>query len=185
MPHANSVFDESHWLLSPGPLASHVRDFAAELVSLGYARGTMIHYCAGARHFAAWLQRQKITLDIVDDQTIEMFARHRCECLGVRERRPLRFQYVNRVRRFVGFLKKKGMVQLPEGKPPCREDERIAGFLEWSRVHRGITAITAREKQAGPGAGKPENPGVKSDRDTKFRPTRRASPRTHHFSRCP
>ena len=144
MPHAHSGIEESRWLLSPGPLASHVRGFSAELSSLGHARGTVIHYCAGARHFAEWLQRRGIPLDTVDERTIQAFSRHRCDCLGARERRPLQFQYVNRVRRFVDFLKKKGMVPLPARKPPCREDERIAVFLEWWRFHRGITAMTAK-----------------------------------------
>ena len=124
MPHAHSGIEESRWLLSPGPLASHVRGFSAELSSLGHARGTVIQYCAGARHFAEWLQRRGIPLDTVDERTIQAFSRHRCDCLGARERRPLQFQYVNRVRRFVDFLKKKGMAPLPRGN---RHAERTNG----------------------------------------------------------
>lgn len=133
---------EQIWLLTPGPLLPFVRQFTEHHRDLGYNELTVKIYGAAARHFAHWLQRSKIPPEAIDNSVIERFARHRCRCPGGRKRQSVSFKYVNRVRRFVRFLRGEGVVPPLPPEPASAADKWIAAFEDWCRSHRGITERT-------------------------------------------
>ncbi|WP_318868353.1 hypothetical protein [Sinorhizobium meliloti] len=47
--------NRNHWFLDPGPLATWIELFAADLAAQRYTPLTIEGYTASARHFAAWL----------------------------------------------------------------------------------------------------------------------------------
>ena len=51
-------------------------------------------------------------------------------------------KYVNRARRFVGFLAECGAVTLLEQVPPPPDEDVILAFQAWLRRHRGISERT-------------------------------------------
>nr|WP_152716988.1 tyrosine-type recombinase/integrase [Microvirga tunisiensis] len=114
------------------------------MVSLGHTHLTVSGYEASARHFGQWLQSKKIAVAEIDDRVVRRFARHRCGCPGIRQADRLSVKYVNRVRRFVGFLAECGAVTRPAQVPPRPGDDKILAFQIWLRRHRGISKRTVQ-----------------------------------------
>lgn len=57
-----------------------VDDFRRYLCKQGYAEGTIKHYGHSCRHFVVWLGQRQIALANIDDDVVERFAVHKCEC---------------------------------------------------------------------------------------------------------
>jgi integrase/recombinase XerD len=142
VPKSTEVLPECAQLMNPGALRPFVEAFTGRLLSLGYTHLTVSGYEASARHFGQWLQKKKIAVAEIDDNVVRRFARHRCRCPGIRQATRLSIKYVNRARRFVGFLAECGAVTLSEQVPPCPDENEIFAFQAWLRRHRGISERT-------------------------------------------
>ena len=122
-----------------GPL---VEAFLNQLRGLGHPPTTVGYYSGSVRHFVAWLNRSGDVLADVDDNVVQQFANHHCQCVGIgRNRRPSA-DYVNRVRRFVRFLAALGVVPATPKPLPVVINERVVEFQNWLMRHRGITEST-------------------------------------------
>ncbi|WP_246777224.1 tyrosine-type recombinase/integrase [Microvirga sp. VF16] len=142
MPKSTEVLPDCTQLMNPGALRPFVVAFTDRLSSLGHTRLTVSGYEASARHFGQWLQNRKIAVAEIDDSVIHRFAQHRCRCPGIRQAARLSVKYVNRARRFVGFLAECGAVTLLEQEPPRPNEDVILAFQAWLRRHRGISERT-------------------------------------------
>ena len=128
--------------MDAGALGSHVDEFTLRLSSLAYTRLTVADYEASARHFAQWLQLAGIAAGRIDDAVVWRFARHRCRCPGARRHDRISAKYVNRVRRFVGFLVEQGAAPPLAPARPAATDSQVVEFQDWLRRHRGISERT-------------------------------------------
>ncbi|MFN0192317.1 MAG: tyrosine-type recombinase/integrase [Aestuariivirga sp.] len=128
--------------MEAGELAPWVTSFVAELEALRHAALTVRGYADCARHFGAWLSVNNIGLDEVDSRILGRFARHRCRCGG--NRRATRFsdKYLNRIRRFIAFLAKHGVVSPPSGATASPVDPLVADYQQWLERHRGVCERT-------------------------------------------
>ena len=128
--------------MDPGILGTFVEEFTGQLKTFGHTRLTVTNYEAAARHFAEWLRRCGIAVVNVDDGVTALFARHRCKCSGTRQHHYLSAKYVRRVRRFVCFLVDRGAAKGAALRIPEAVNERVVGFQDWLRHHRGISERT-------------------------------------------
>jgi site-specific recombinase XerD len=127
-------------LLDPGPLSSWIDRFADELAAQRYTPLTIQGYTASARHFAAWLGRAGISIDVIDSDVVRRFAEHRCRCPGGRQWLRISPKYSSRARRFVVFLQEAGVAC-----PPLKIASPyplLDGYQNWLRVHRGLSERT-------------------------------------------
>ena len=127
--------------MDPRSLRAFVVEFTDYLAALGHTDLTVRGYEDAARHFAEWLERSDIALVDVDDEVAARFAGHRCKCTGNRRHRHVSAKYVRRVRRFVCFLTRRGVVKMI---PSAAEvvNARVAEFQDFLRQHRGISERT-------------------------------------------
>ncbi|NKL66982.1 tyrosine-type recombinase/integrase [Rhizobium leguminosarum] len=144
MPKSTEVLPECTQLMDAGKLRPFVEAFTSQLLNLGHTRLTVSGYEASVRHFGQWLQSTKIAITEIDDDVVRRFAQHRCRCPGSRQTDLLSAKYVNRVRRFVGFLVEYGAVTPPTHELPGvdHHEVQIAAFQTWLRRHRGISERT-------------------------------------------
>src|SRR5690242_3596653 len=133
-------FPDSGRLMSAGPLQPLVDAFVAELQAHRHTSLTVSGYEYSARHFAGWLCRNNI--ELVNDDVVKRFARHRCRCPGSRRQDHISARYVRRVRRFIQFLADRRV--LAAVTYPCLTsvEARIAAYQAWLRHHRGISERT-------------------------------------------
>jgi integrase/recombinase XerD len=122
-------------------LAAWVAEFTHHLADTGYTTLTVRLYDGAVRHFAHWLAQAKVPVADIDESVINRFARHRCR-LGDRRGTHVSVRYVRRVRRFVEFLGKRGIVQQQAMRAVPALDRRVVKFQDWLRHHRGITERT-------------------------------------------
>jgi len=128
--------------MDAGDMGPLVEGFVRHLSADGYTGLTVAGYEASARHFAQWLTRTGIAHRDINDDVVRRFARHRCRCPGIRRGDRVSAKYVNRVRRFAGFLAEQGIAQPVAGSVSPERNARVAAFQEWLRRHRGISERT-------------------------------------------
>lgn len=130
----------NHRFLDPGPLSSWIDRFADELAAQRYTPLTIEGYTASARHFAAWLDKSGISMDVIDGDVVRRFAEHRCRCAGGRQWLRVSPKYSRRAGRFVVFLQGAGVVCPP---PKIASPYPLLdGYQSWLRVHRGLSERT-------------------------------------------
>lgn len=142
MPKSTEVLPECTQLMDPSTLRPFVEAFTSRLLNLGHTRLTVSGYEASARHFGQWLQ----SISEIDDDVVRRFAQHRCRCPGSRRTDRLSAEYVNRVRRFVGFLVEYGAVTPSTHELPRVDlhEDQVLAFQTWLIRHRGISERTVR-----------------------------------------
>jgi integrase/recombinase XerD len=123
-------------------LTTPLKKFVRHLRELGHTPLTVAAYSDGVRHFGEWLSRVGIGPAQIDDQIVARFARHRCRCPGTREHRRLSVKYITRVRRFVAFLAREGIITPPPSVPAPPMSDRVVAFQTWLREHRGLSERT-------------------------------------------
>jgi integrase/recombinase XerD len=128
--------------MDPRSLRAFVVEFTDHLAALGHTDLTVRGYENAARHFGEWLGRSDIALVDVDDKVAARFAGHRCKCTGNRRHRHVSAKYVRRVRRFVSFLTRRGVVKMNIPSAAEVVNARVAEFQDFLRQHRGISERT-------------------------------------------
>ncbi|MER9071109.1 tyrosine-type recombinase/integrase [Mesorhizobium sp. M0902] len=133
-------------------LDKYLPEFAAGLNAVGYSTPTYAGRLSQARHFAEWILQARIPAKEITDDTIEQFALHDCRC-GIRTKRGRRVTGTGTrdrrrgARRFVNFLRERGVINLSARPDTLAIDPRLDGLAEWLRRERGATEETIRRYQ--------------------------------------
>lgn len=96
--------------LLPGELESYLLIYAQQLSEQGYTNLSVRGYIDSVSHFGTWLNMNEVSIENIDVNIVEQFAKHRCHCPGGRRQILLSKKYVNRVRKFIDFLCKHGVI---------------------------------------------------------------------------
>ena len=88
----------------------HLGGFATELASMGHTRLTINDFLNSAIHFGGWVEARGIDFAEIDNQTVEAFGAHRCECPGGRREKRVSQHYTARVRCLVDYLRHRGVI---------------------------------------------------------------------------
>lgn len=129
--------------LRRGSVGVHLDAWIDHMSSHGYAWFTIKLYVGWLVHFGRWLDRSRIALADVDDETIARFASHlrRCRCKG--EYRGIRCAHGPEVIagavRLLEFARHIGLARPPA---PPEVPSVIVAFEEWMRAHRGTAPRT-------------------------------------------
>ena len=128
--------------MDAGDLAPLVAQFTRQLSEAGYTDFTVRGFDGAARHLAHWLVQVKTAVADIDEVVIGRFARHRCRCPGMRREKQVSGKYMERVHRFVVFLRERAIVrhETPRGLPA--PNRRVVEFQGWLRQHRGLSERT-------------------------------------------
>lgn len=131
----------------PGGCAEpHLEGFAAELILAGYAKLSVRDYVRSAAHLGRWMDSHNLPLKRLSETIIAEFAQHQCDCpLPCRRgQRPGR-RYVRRVRRFVMYLVRCGVIPpLTTQSKPRSVPAPLSGFSAWLTQHRGLKTPTVK-----------------------------------------
>jgi site-specific recombinase XerD len=132
-------------------LGRHLAGFSANLAVQGYSKVTYSSRMSQARHFAEWALQMRVRADSIDNDLIEQFAQHDCQC-GIKTKRGKRVEGTGTkdrcrgARAFVAFLSMEGLTPTAvTTKVPA--DPRVADFATWLRRERGATSETIRRYQ--------------------------------------
>ena len=127
--------------LKIGQLGEHFDGFARKLADDGYSGLTIVGYAMSVAHFAEWARRTGHAVRDLNDDAVERFAQHRCRCPGSRRWRHVSERYVRRVRCFVHYLQRHGVVEACLSSAAPRPS--MPAFREWLLRHRGAAVRTA------------------------------------------
>lgn len=124
-----------------GALTPFIPTYAEHLTSLGYSPGGVGVHSRSIRHFGSWLSQSGIAVAEIDRDVVERFASHSCLCRGWR---PIHLstEYSNRVRCFVGFLARTGVIRQMPAAVADAIAPHIAEFQRWLKVHRATSDQT-------------------------------------------
>jgi len=88
--------------MNPGCAAPYLEGFAAQMASMGHTSMTISFYLGSAIHFGGWLEAKGLDLAEINEETIEAFGAHLCECAGRRHQKHVSRVYTacSAVRRF-------------------------------------------------------------------------------------
>ena len=146
-------FDNGSRFLKLGDFTHHVGGFARELDSTGYTRLTILGYVISIAHFSTWARTRRLTIKDINEELVSEFGTHRCRCPGSRRWQRVSRKYARRVRRFVRYLERQGIVvkrQTPAVRyapsnatrdrcsrccRPLREQERTSLLLKYERSY--------------------------------------------------
>ncbi|GJE02980.1 tyrosine-type recombinase/integrase [Methylobacterium isbiliense] len=110
-------------MTTPQPSTSRLGETHAALISrflsdCGPPRSTtsLAHAGSAARHFLRWTSTHHIPIDVIDDDVVERFRRHRCACPRYSARQVREPAYLGQVRRFVCFLENQGAIVAPSDR---------------------------------------------------------------------
>jgi len=126
--------------LRVGRLGEHFDAFAHELKAGGYTELTVRGYAMSVAHFAEWARRSGRAVRDLNDGAVAQFARHRCRCPGGRQWDSVSEQYARRVRVFVRYLEKRGIVEPSTFRLATRPS--MPDFRDWLLQHRGAAPRT-------------------------------------------
>jgi integrase/recombinase XerD len=126
--------------MNPGRAAPYLEGFATQMASVGYTSLTISGYIDSAIHFGGWLESRRLDFADVNEQTVQAFGAHRCDCPGRRIQKHLSRDYAARVQRFAEYLRKQGAIRAEEtsgreGPSP------LSTFCDWLLQHRGLCAF--------------------------------------------
>src|SRR5215472_13758463 len=97
--------------MKAGSAAPYLEGFASQMAAAGYAWLTIDGYLSSAIHFGGWVKASGLDLATSNEETIEAFAAHYCQCPGHRVQKHLSHDYVARVQRFAEYLRQQGRHQ--------------------------------------------------------------------------
>jgi len=129
-------------------LGGHLAGFSANLAAQGYSKITYSSRMSQARHFAECILQMRVTAASIEDDVIEQFVQHDCQC-GIRTKRGKRVVTTGTKDRFRGagafvvFLRVEGLIPVA-GPAEAPADPRFADFATWLRRERGATVETVR-----------------------------------------
>jgi site-specific recombinase XerD len=128
-----------------GCVESHLKAFAADLISAGYAKLPVQDYVRSAAHLGRWMDLRKLGLEQLGEEVIAEFAQHECAC-HLASRRGLRpaVRYVKRVRRFVMYLARQKVIPPLAQPKPRPAPTPLVGFSTWMTQHRGLKQRTVQ-----------------------------------------
>jgi site-specific recombinase XerD len=127
--------------MNPGSAARYLEGFADAMASVGYTPLTISGYLDSAIHFGGWMEANGLDFADIDEQIIQAFGGHRCECPGRRRQKRVSRDYTKRVQRFADYLRQLGAIA---GLASSRTEtlSSLSAFRDWLLRHRGLAVRT-------------------------------------------
>jgi integrase/recombinase XerD len=129
--------------LRDGPAGALFDGFARALSDIGYATITARRYLRAAEHFIHWIDRHRLPVQQVNEESLAQFGGHlgRCRCphQGDADRESL----INGTCAFLKYLRDTGISTTSPLTPPVVPDPvLLSRFCQWMRLQRGTCEAT-------------------------------------------
>ena len=111
--------------IDAGVLRPLVQSYVDHLAARGYRPATIHSLESRARHFCSWLVHSDIAASSINNDMIEQFARHTCQCSGTSVTFSPNTAYIGMVRKFLAFLIESGTIQQPRCEAVAPSDDRL------------------------------------------------------------
>jgi integrase/recombinase XerD len=132
--------------MKPGSASAYLEGFAAALASVGHTALTINDFLNSAIHFGGWVEASALDFAAINEETVQAFGAHRCECPGSRSQKRVSSAYTARVQRFVDYLQQQGAIgaiaKATVDIPPL-----VSAFRDWLLVHRGLAVRTVERHE--------------------------------------
>lgn len=132
--------------MNPGSAAPHLESFGTQMAAVGYTQLTINDYLSSAIHFGGWVEANGLDFAHINEETIQAFEAHRCQCPGCRAQKHLSRHYVARVRRFVEYLRQQGVIRA-SADSPTKILSPLISFRDWLLRHRGLALVTVERHE--------------------------------------
>lgn len=120
------------------PVGKYLDDFAQWLQSSGYKQRPAQLTLRGAAHFGHWFSELGVRIEHVDDELIDIFARHLPTCACAHGFQGRDNYHAAASRRFLSYLRTVDVVP-PPSVEPVPMAPLAKQFCNWMRHHRGVT----------------------------------------------
>ena len=127
--------------LSTGYLQPYLETFMRELFEMGYTELTIRSYHTSIAHFGAWLKKKGILLKNLRSDVVGDFAKHHCRCFSGGKRKRVSSKYVNRIRRFMGYLGQQDIISSKLNPTEAQRSPYVEKFKKSLQI-RGLAART-------------------------------------------
>jgi integrase/recombinase XerD len=116
------------------------------MASSGHTCLTISGYLDSTIHFGGWVEASGLGVADINEQTIQIFGQHQCECPGGRREGRVSRAYTRRVQRFADYLRQQGAIAAlanctTEASSPLRT------FRDWLLRHRGLAIQTVERHE--------------------------------------
>ena len=132
--------------MKAGSAAPYLEGFASQMAAAGYAWLTIDGYLSSAIHFGGWVKASGLDLATSNEETIEAFAAHYCQCPGHRVQKHLSRDYVARVQRFAEYLRQQGVIRA-SADSPTKIPSPLSALRDWLLRHRGLALVTVERHE--------------------------------------
>jgi integrase/recombinase XerD len=132
--------------MNPGIAARYLEGFAAAMASSGHTRLTISGYLDSAIHFGGWVEASGLDFADINEQTIQAFGAHRCECPGGRREGRVSRAYSKRVQRFADYLRQQGAIAALANST-IEASSPLSAFQDWLLRHRGLAIPTVERHE--------------------------------------
>ena len=132
--------------MNPGSAAPYLEGFGSQMAAVGYARLTIDGYLSSAIHFGGWVEASSLDFAHINEETIQAFAAHRCQCPGHRAQKHLSRHYLARVQRFAEYLRQQGVIRA-SADLPTKIRSPLSAFRDWLLRHRGLALVTVERHE--------------------------------------
>jgi len=132
--------------MNPGSAAPYLEGFGAQMAAVGYTQLTIYGYLSSAIHFGGWVEANDLDFAGINEETIQAFGAHRCECPGRRAQKHVSRHYIARAQRFAEYLRQQGVIR-------ASEDSRtkilspLTPFRDFLLRHRGLALVTVERHE--------------------------------------
>jgi integrase/recombinase XerD len=132
--------------MNPGSAAPYLDGFGSQMAAVGYAWLTIDGYLSSAIHFGGWVEASGLDFAHINEEIIQAFAAHRCQCPGRRAQKHLSLHYVARVQRFAEYLRQQGVIRA-SADSPTKIPSPLSAFRDWLLRHRGLSLVTVERHE--------------------------------------
>src|SRR5215475_11536446 len=127
--------------MNPGSAAPYLEGFGSQMVAVGYTWLTVNDYLISAIHFGGWVEANGFHFADINEETIQAFGAHRCQCPGRRTQKHISRHYLARVQRFGEYLGEQGVIRAIANSP-VQIASPLSSFRDWLLRHRGLAPVT-------------------------------------------
>ena len=127
------------------PNGDVIDSFYKELRRLGYSNDWVRVLVRAAQHFSRFASRRNILVSEFDEQLVESFTLHLCQCRCSRYNGRQRMAQINGVRLFIQHLRDSAIIRKSVVKATVEEPALLVAFYQWMRRERGSSDSTLHD----------------------------------------
>lgn len=132
--------------MNSGSAAPYLEGFGSQMAAAGYTWLTINDYLNSAIHFGGWVEANDLPFADINEETIQAFGAHRCQCPGRRIQKHVSRHYVARVQRFAEYLQEQGVIRAVANSP-IQIPLPLSSFRDWLLRHRGLALVTVERHE--------------------------------------